>query len=79
MHQDSDDARARKWRGRGVGEPCSSDCATEFGHCTAEGPGYDDCLKELRAGTGTLGSVCDAGVRAHVPADACCMITHEAA
>jgi len=44
--------------GEGSGSTCSSDCELEFKTCVNEGPGYDQCVSELRAGTGRLGDVC---------------------
>ena len=40
------------------GTQCPSACETEFLHCCAEGPGYTQCVAELRAAQGPLAATC---------------------
>jgi len=45
-------------RGGGL---CSFACEKEFAICSDEGPGYSECVEELRDGTFRLGALCDPG------------------
>jgi len=38
---------------------CTTACANEFENCVQHGPGYADCVTELREGKKPLGDVCD--------------------
>jgi len=38
---------------------CTAACANEFANCVNHGPGYADCVTELREGKAPLGDVCD--------------------
>ena len=44
--------------GGGNAAACSAACETEFLTCCNEGPGYDQCVVELRGATGPLSGPC---------------------